>query len=75
MCSPGGQLIRTRNGTFDLAHWFNRVSAPLSDRLPNSMTTDGVTYERYLPPIECVNAPILASQQSKRLVDQPVSSL
>jgi len=25
---PRGQVMLTRNGTFDLAHWFNSVSAP-----------------------------------------------
>ena len=65
----------TRSASLGLARLFNRESAAANDRLPNSMTTDGVTSERYRPPIECINAPSFASKQSKRLVDEPISSL
>ena len=67
-----GQLFLTRSGFLGLARLFNRVSASTNDRLLKNMPTDGIATNRYCPPIECNDAPSLASQQSKlasRLVD------
>ena len=69
---PRGQLFLTRSGFLGLARLFNRVSASTNDRLLKNMPTDGIATKRYCPPIECNDAPSLASQQSKlasRLVD------